>query len=317
MVRPEIVCFSGNPALDRRLRLSSVRLGAVNRAVSVESLPGGKAAHVAMGFAALGGTPVWTGFLGRAIGQECGAALRTLGINVATIPTAAPTRVNLELIEDSGTVTEILEPGATPTEREQAGMIEFCVKAFGSDWKGAILMISGSLPTGMRPEFYASLIAAAHASGSKVFLDTSGDWLLRSLEERPDFVKINCSEAAVLMPTPGNGRDSAIAAATEMLKRGAKSAAITLGEDGVVWLESSSGPLWMARPPKIDCISPVGCGDAAFAGFAHAALKGISGGDAIRFAAACGAANCLASQAGRIAMRDVQSLSPRIHVERL
>ena len=313
---PAIVCFSGNPALDRRLRVSSLRAGEVNRAVSVESFPGGKAAHVAMAFAALGGKAVWAGFLGGAIGQECEAAMRGLGINVAAIPTAAATRVNVELIEDSGTVTEILEPGTTPTESEQAGVIAFCAKAFADEWKGTILMISGSLPPAMDAGFYPSLIAAAHAAGSKVFLDTSGDWLLASLPEQPEFVKINSREAAVLLEPAGHGRDSAIAAARELVKRGAKSAAITLGEDGVVWLEKNNGPLWTARPPKLDCISPVGCGDTTFAGFAHASLNGISGEEAIRFAAACGAANCLASQAGKISMRDVQSLAPRVQVER-
>jgi tagatose 6-phosphate kinase len=314
---PEIVCFSGNPALDRRLRVSSLRVGEVNRAWSVESLPGGKAAHVAMAFAALGGTPVWTGFLGGAIGQQCSAGLRALGINVAAVPTTVPTRVNLELIEDSGMVTEILEPGAAPTLQEQAGMIELCAKAFDGAWKGSLLVISGSLPSGMDAGFYASLITAARAAGSEVFLDTSGDWLLRSLQEHPQFVKINSSEAAVLVQPSEDPRDSAIAAARELLKRGAKSAAITLGEDGLVWLETGNGPLWTARPPKLDCVSPVGCGDTTFAGFAHASLNRISGAGAIRFAAACGAANCLAKQAGRISMLDVQSLAPRIHVERL
>lgn len=314
---PEIICFSGNPALDRRLRLSSLRLGDVNRAVTVESLPGGKAAHVAMAFAALGGAPVWTGFLGGAIGQECAAALRALNINVAVIPTTATTRVNLELIEDSRRITEVLEPGAAPTDREQAETIELCANALGQEWKGAILAISGSLPLGMDPGFYASLIRAARASGARVFLDTSGEWLLRSLEARPDFVKVNLGEAAVFVPPSGNRRDSAIAAARELLERGAKSAAVTLGEDGLLWLEGNDGPLWAARPPKLDCVSPVGCGDTTFAGFAHTALKRISGAEAIRFATACGAANCLAKQAGRISMRDVQSLVPRVQIERL
>lgn len=44
-----IVCVSANPAIDRRLRIKNLNIGAINRAVSVEAFAGGKAAHVAMG----------------------------------------------------------------------------------------------------------------------------------------------------------------------------------------------------------------------------------------------------------------------------
>lgn len=43
-----IICVSANPAIDRRLRINNLQIGAVNRAVSVEAVAGGKAAHVAM-----------------------------------------------------------------------------------------------------------------------------------------------------------------------------------------------------------------------------------------------------------------------------
>lgn len=37
-----ITCVSANPAIDRRLRVESIAVGEVNRAVSVRPLPGGK-----------------------------------------------------------------------------------------------------------------------------------------------------------------------------------------------------------------------------------------------------------------------------------
>ena len=269
-----------------------------------------------MAAAALGRNTAWLGFLGGAIGQECGAALRQLGIHVSSVRTKSPTRCNLEMIEDSGRVTELLEPGAAASNEEQGNMIQLCQEAFAQQWKSVLLVISGSLPPGMPPGFYASIIAAAHAAGLKVFLDTSGEWLLASLEARPDFVKINRKESeAILKTTPDHS--GAIAAATELLRRGAHSAAITLGEEGLVWLPSADTPAWIARPPKLQAISAVGCGDATLAGFAHAALSKMEGEKAIRFAAACGAANCLAKVTARISSNDVQSLLPQIEVQRL
>ena len=43
-----LVCISANPAIDRRLRLENIAVGEINRALSAQPFPGGKAAHVAM-----------------------------------------------------------------------------------------------------------------------------------------------------------------------------------------------------------------------------------------------------------------------------
>ncbi len=64
-----IVCVSINPALDRRLVLSTLKLGAVNRAHSAEGTPGGKAAHVALAARSLGARVRFVGFLGDATFQ--------------------------------------------------------------------------------------------------------------------------------------------------------------------------------------------------------------------------------------------------------
>ena len=66
-----LVCVSANPAIDRRLRLKNIAVGKVNRALSAQPFPGGKAAHVAMVAKALDIDVVWAGFLGGAAGEEC------------------------------------------------------------------------------------------------------------------------------------------------------------------------------------------------------------------------------------------------------
>lgn len=310
-----IVCFSGNPALDRRLTVSHLRVGDVNRARHAEVFPGGKAAHVALALEALGWKPVWTGFLGGAIGQECAAGLRGLGIEVVSLQTSSLTRVNLELIEDQGAVTEVLEPGTAPTEDEQTQALDFCAKRFANEWRGSLFVISGSLPTGIRADFYASLIAIARSVGSSTFLDTSGEWLLSSLEAKPDFVKINAKEAEVLLSPTTDHRRFAVSAAHELINRGAGSAAITMGKEGLLWMESAAGASWFAQPPALECKSHVGCGDTTFAGFAHAALSGMPAAEKVRFAVACGTANCLAQVTSRVSLTQVKLLSAQIRVE--
>ncbi len=317
MVDATIVCVSANPAMDRRLRVASLEVGEVNRAKSARGLAGGKAAHVAMAARAMGAKAIWIGFLGGAIGEECAAQLRLLDIEVVAVHTAASTRVNLEVIDDSGRVTEILEPGASPTSTETAEFFQVCSERIREAGKGALLAISGSLPSGVLPDFYASIIKAARNVGAKAFVDTSGEVLRESVKASPDFVKVNRAEAEALLGRALTSSQEAARAAREIIQRGSSSAAITLGGNGLVWVEHRDGPVWIARPPNAKVISSVGCGDATLAGFAYAAIQGVGGENALRLAAACGAANCAADAPGRINFAIVQSLLPQIEVQEM
>src|ERR1043165_10150070 len=113
-----LVCLSANPAIDRRLRLQNIAVGQVNRALSAEPFPGGKAAHVAMVAKSLGIDVVCVGFLGGAAGEECESGLSAFGVPLTVVRTETETRANLELVSADGKVTEILEPGGAVTEGE-------------------------------------------------------------------------------------------------------------------------------------------------------------------------------------------------------
>jgi 1-phosphofructokinase family hexose kinase len=283
----------------------------------VEQQAGGKAAHVATAAQALGHHVVWSGFLGGAIGNACCDGLHALGIDVIAFPSSAATRINLEIIDESSAVTEILEPGVAPSVEEQTAMLDFCTKAFAGQWKGAILAISGSLPPGMRSDFYAELIHSAYAAGSKAFVDTSGDWLVRALEAKPHLVKINRQEAETFLKKTITNDEAALAAAEELIHFGATSVAITLGDAGLVWVESAGGPAWRAAPPKVQCFSGVGCGDATLAGFMLGEQRKLPPEEALRLATATGAANCLAKWPGRIEKETVESLMSEVQIQQL
>jgi 1-phosphofructokinase family hexose kinase len=317
MIRLPIVCVSANPALDRRLRFESLTVGRVNRAKSAQAFPGGKSAHVAMTAHALGARAVWLGFLGGAVGDEVAAKLHELEIEVVRIRTKNSTRMNLELIDASSKITEVLEPGEPLARAELGAMLRALVSGLRNRWRRAPVVISGSLPRHVSPDFYRSLIAGAESMGSRTFLDTSGGALRHSLASHPAFVKPNREEVEALLGWKLKNQSEVVNAACELIERGARSAAISLGAEGLIWFERKDGPVWLARPPRLKPVSTVGCGDANVAGFAYADAKGIAGEVAIRLATACGAANCLAEAPGRVSAKDVKSLMPRIKVQRI
>src|ERR1700690_10228 len=317
MIRTPILCISANPALDRRLRFQSLAVGRVNRAKAVQAFAGGKAAHVAMTSHALGARAVWLGFLGGSVGDEVARKLRELQIELVRIHTQRSTRMNLELIEDSLRITEVLEPGELVAPGELLAMRRALTARLRNKWRCAPVVISGSLPRGVSVGFYRSLIAAAQSTGSPTFLDTSGDALRCCLSSHPGFVKPNREEAEGLLGQKLKTQSSIVDAARELINRGAGSAAISLGAKGLFWFEHKNGPVWFARPPRVNSVSTVGCGDATVAGFAVAAARSLNGEAAIRLATACGVANCMAATPGRVSPRDVKLLMPQIKIHRI
>ncbi len=311
-----LVCISANPAIDRRLHLESIAIGEVNRALSAQPFPGGKAAHVAMVAKSLGLEVMWVGFLGGAAGEECESGLSGLGVPLTVVRTETETRVNLEIISADGSVTEILEPGGAVTEGEVERLFATCRDIFAESGAGTQVVMSGSLPPGAPTNLYAELIRMAHLYGCRALLDASGEPLRLGLQAAPDFVKPNRNEAASFTGCPIPDAHAAAEVLQKFFAAQAQSVAISLGPVGMVWQSSvDSDPLISHLPPMDNC-SSVGCGDAALAGFAVAHERGLSDEEALTLAVACGTANCLAKAPGQIDCRDVFRLARNVQVER-
>jgi tagatose 6-phosphate kinase len=310
------LCVSLNPAVDKRLRLEQLRLGQVNRAAAVQPAPGGKSAHVAMVLKTLGADPVWFGFSGGASGNDLVDGLRALSIQVQPIPIAASTRTNLEIIDVAGQVTEILEPGGEIALEELRLLEGTFVKLLTESPEPVTVIISGSLSPGIPVDFYGTLVETAHTSGARVFLDTSGEPFRSALTAKPDFIKPNREEAESWSGTKIDSTNSAKSVLASMLQTGAAAGAISLGASGLVWLSAGENAI-IAKVPEISARSTVGSGDATLAGFAFAAQQGMNPCDAVRLAASCGSANCLAVAPGRASAADIARLQQRIVVERV
>ncbi|HEX8765575.1 MAG TPA: hexose kinase [Candidatus Acidoferrum sp.] len=310
-------CVSLNPAIDTRLVLSEFQIGRVNRASEAHRAPGGKAAHVAMALRALGANPTWIGFFGGATGNELVEGLRPLRIKAVPVSTAHDTRVNLEIIDTRGGVTEILEPGARIAQSEWCEFQKTCANEFQRVADKKIVLISGSQPPGAPAEASAVLLKLAQSSGCLAFLDTSGSPLAEALAAGSDFVKINREEAQSVTGIVVNDPASADQAIRKLLARGARSAAISLGDRGIVGVRHSDEPAIHAWTAPVRAKSTVGSGDSAFAGFAFASASGLSFERSLALAVACGAANCLAPLPARIKHEDVLRFEPSVRIQRV
>lgn len=311
------LCVSPNPAIDKRVIVPSLLRGHVNRVRAVQGFPGGKSVHVAMVLHTLGGTPHWVGPCGGASGQQLLAGLSALGIPASAYATHQPTRTNLEIVEDDGTVTEILEPGLALSASAWEEFEGLCRNLFAASSENGSVIFSGSLPASAAPKLYADLIAKARELGCKTFLDTSGEPLRLAIGEKPCFVKPNREEASQFLGKAVGSLSDATRALRKLLSLGADSAALSLGSEGLLFCAGNDAPVLFAPAVPLQPRSTVGCGDSAMAGFAFGIASRYSPQDTLRLAVACGGANCLADSPGAATLNNIRDFQQQISVQML
>src|SRR5256886_6826033 len=312
-----LFCVSLNPAIDTRLTVKGFIPGRVNRALEVCRSPGGKAAHVAMALKGLGATPTWIGFSGGATGSELLAGLRFLEIEMVPVSTGEASRVNLEILDTEGGVTEVLEPGGTISQSEWSEFQQVCTSAFQIAVSKKIAVISGSLPPGVPTEAYPALVSLARSANCLAFVDSSGLPLSKALAAGPDLVKINREEAEFVTEVAIRDPISAAQAVRRLLDLGANSAAVSLGDHGIVGMRKQDQLAIHAWTTPVQGKSTVGCGDSALAGLAFAAANDLPFERSLALAVACGSSNRLAPLPGRILREDVSRFEQSVHMERL
>lgn len=309
------LCVSSNPGIDKRLAIPALVPGEIHRARGVQRFPGGKATHVAMVLRTLGEEPQWIGPCGGTSGDELALGLRTLGIEPHVSLVKGNTRTNLELIDDAGKVTEILEPGTELSDEEIDGFESNCRELFKRYGKSAFVLFSGSLPVGAPEDLYARLIRDAKRAGCKTFLDAGGEALRRGIEAGPDFVKPNAKEAGTALKMVIDSTKSAEDAAEKLCSLGARSVAISLGADGLVYRDGVGKNVLHAASIELKARSTVGAGDSAFAGFAKGIADGLSSEETLQLAVACAAANCIAESPGAARLADIEKFRNQVRVQ--
>ncbi|WP_285725659.1 1-phosphofructokinase family hexose kinase [Psychromicrobium xiongbiense] len=286
-----IVTVTPNPSLDRTIELDAeLRRGAVQRAVGAQQEAGGKGVNVSR---ALVASEVDTLALLPGSDQDAViVALRGSGIPHQTLPLDAPLRSNVTVTEPDGTTTKINEPGPTFSAAERDGLLQLCVdKARGASW----LVLAGSLPPGIEPDFYATVIRAVRqawgADAPRIAVDSSGIPLREAVTAGPDLLKPNAEELAELTGSSADlEADPALAAQTArgLIDDGVGAALVTLGAHGALLVTGEGS--WLAQGPPIIARSTVGAGDSALAGYLYAHTQGEVPLDCLAQAVAHGAA---------------------------
>jgi 1-phosphofructokinase family hexose kinase len=219
-------------------------------------------------------------------GEKFTKLLAKWGFPVKVVSIQKEIRTNLTIVDRQGLTIKLNELGPLITSAELA-RVEKAVESNLAD--ASWLMLCGSVPPGIPPDFYTKLIRLARDRKVKTLLDTDGEALLHGVEAGPTVVTPNQPEAERLLNRALITRAHFVEAATRIKAMGAESVLLSLGGRGVVAVNENQ--LLEAIPPRIEAVSPIGAGDALAAAYVWATTKKKEFGDCVRWAVAAGTAS--------------------------
>jgi 1-phosphofructokinase/tagatose 6-phosphate kinase len=311
-----IITVTLNAAIDKSLSVPNFRLGRRHRTVEQTTMPGGKGVNVARTLKTLGQPVIATGFAGGATGTRIVEQLTAESILSDFVRIGEESRTNTAVLDPTnGEQTEINERGPAVTAKEvELFQDKLLYLARGAD----VVVFAGSLPRGVEPDVYATLIRECRKLGVTTIIDADGEPMRLAVRAEPDVISPNVLEAEELVGHEFNDEEDRAIAVRELVQLGPKEAIMTLPDGCVASVAEDGGPslyrIWIEpREP----VAPVGSGDAFLAGFVAARYSGEPAAECLRFGVACGAESTQRLGAGLIDPRQVERLRAETEVERL
>jgi len=307
-----ITVIGFNTAIDRFIRLDTLRPGEVSRALDEQAYPGGKGLHVAQTIAALGERVQLVGLVDAAHRNMIGRQMCERGVLFHGIEIADNLRTCIALQDASGHITEILGQGPLLDSAQQEALL----RAFrrGVD-DSDLVVLSGSLPRGFPPTTYAELATYVRDAGKRCLVDAGGELLLHAVKAQPFLVKPNRDEISELLGRPIGDLAAAVDAVHELRTRGVAMPVVTMGALGAVAADANG--VWHAAIELAQIRNTVGSGDCLLAGMTVGMTRNMNLEETLRLGVACGAANAQGQETGFVERRAVEALRSQVRVHRL
>ncbi len=302
-----IITVTLNAAIDKSLAVPNFKLGRRHRTVDQRTMAGGKGVNIARTLKALGQPVIATGFAGGATGTHIVEQLTEESILNDFVRIREESRTNTSVLDPTtGAQTEINERGPSVSARE----VElFANKLLYLARGAAIVVFAGSLPRGVEPEIYASLIRDLERLDVITVVDTDGEPLRQAVRAEPDVVSPNVLEAEELVGHEFSGEDERSQVVAEIAALGPREAIMTLPDGCFAQvLVDGQRRLKRARIEPREPVARSGSGDAFLAGYLAARYEGRAPDQCLRFGVACGAESTGRLGAGLIDAREARRL---------
>jgi tagatose 6-phosphate kinase len=292
-----------NVAVDKLYLVDQLQTGEVIRVKESNATAGGKGINVARVSSILGEKVLATGFVGGHSGRFVEEMLQKDGILHDFVHVNGESRTCINIIDQKGKSTELLEPGIPITDHN---LSEFTDKFEQITRNSDVIVLSGSIPPGCGAGFYGELIKIAKRYGKTVILDTSGENLKLGIKSCPTLIKPNMDEIKALYGVDLNTKDDVIDAAKMLHDEGIPYVVVSMGKHGAIVVCDEG--IYEGNPPDVKVVNTVGCGDSMVAAFAVSLSRKYTMEKSLQFALAVSSANAMCKQTGFFYPEDLQRI---------
>lgn len=266
----KIITVTLNPCIDVSYNMDGTfKAGGLNRVDGGKLRYSGKGINVSRRLKMLGTDSLMVTFSFGDDGEKMEKSLINEGLSVWAVKTEGKLRRNVAILDSEGMATEINEKGSPVSEdkiKELVGVLKSELNCPDSK----VLIVSGSLPTGVDPDIYRKICTIGRNSGALVVLDCDGEALKLGLKGNPDLIKPNRQELSELTGADLSAhgeevRIDAVKACLEFYRNEETAVLCTLDSDGAVY----AGPdgSFMCDAVKGNIKSFKGAGDSFLASF--------------------------------------------------
>lgn len=299
------------PSLDLTYLVDDLRLGEIHRPSALVACAGGKSLNMARVAALLGADVRVIAVLGGPTGHQVADRLAADEVAFDVVTSPAETRTCVSIA--SGTAQDLTEiyqyaPSLPEPVWQEVTAAADADLAARPGW----LSISGGPPAELAASALGDLVGLAHRHGVRVAVDTHGAALDAAIAARPELVKINRAEAAEL-----SGTDPATASLPHLALaiRARTGGIVVLTDGGAGAIGVDADRTYRVPAPTRFGRFPVGSGDSFLGGLVAALDRGDALPEALRLAAAAGAANALVPGPGVLDPADLAAIVDEITVE--
>ena len=301
-----ILCL--NPTIDRMYYIDSFLPGFQYHGNKAEVYPGGKGLNILRVLSSFIHPLSFYAFTAGDNGKIIEREAERLGAQSTFIRVEGETRTTINIMDKkSGNETEIKEKGPFIKEEDTSSLFSSLDRNIKEN---DIVILSGSLPDGIRKDVYREISELSERKGASTLLDTGGGLLKISLRGKYLLVKPNENEIRDLF----DDYSSPLSLLSKnLLSMGAENVLITKGGDGAYF--RSKDISYEIKVPKVDVVSTIGSGDSTLAGFAYGLYCSLPLIDTLSLALSFGSSNALHREVGRVEKREIEEIRRKIEIK--
>ena len=309
-----VVTITLSPSVDYSMEVDELIPDEKLRTELTKTEPGGGGIQVARALKTFGTSVEAIMTVGGSTGRALMALLEKEGLNIRPVLVQSDTRPVITLqVRDSGQNYRLVSRQQPLDEYEYAPVL---TRLQEISKLPPYVVLSGSFPPGVPPEFVHDVAEVVAARGSRLLVDTSAAALKEAVNAKIAVLKPSEVELAALVGMdPEDPAYDVPAAARDIVSRGVGAVLVSLGPDGA-YVVGEGGEEAMIRAPKIEAESTVGAGDSTVAGLVAGLSRGVPLIGAARLGVACGTGTCRHPGSELFTLEDINELMPQVIVER-